>query len=41
MLAFYKPFDQIRDEKFDGMIITGAPVERLDFEQVEYWEGAV
>ena len=37
MLAFYKPFDQIRGEKYDGMIITGAPVERMKFEQVDYW----
>lgn len=38
MLAFYKTFDQIRDERFDGFIITGAPVERLAFEQVDYWQ---
>ena len=38
MLAFYKPFDQIRGEKYDGMIITGAPVERMEFEQVDYWK---
>ena len=38
MLAFYKPFDQIREEKYDGMIITGAPVERMEFEQVDYWK---
>ncbi|MBQ7542703.1 MAG: homoserine O-succinyltransferase [Clostridia bacterium] len=37
MLKFYKTFDQIKDEKFDGMIITGAPVEHLEFEQVDYW----
>ena len=37
MLAFYKTFDQIKAEKYDGMIITGAPVEHLDFEQVDYW----
>ncbi|WP_027340800.1 homoserine O-acetyltransferase MetA [Halonatronum saccharophilum] len=36
--TFYKTFDQIKDRKFDGMIITGAPVERLDFEDVDYWE---
>lgn len=36
--AFYKNFDQINHEKFDGMIITGAPVETLPFEEVEYWE---
>ncbi len=36
--TFYRVFDQIRDERFDGMIITGAPVEHLDFEQVDYWD---
>jgi homoserine O-succinyltransferase len=34
---FYKTFDEICDQKFDGLIITGAPVEHLDFEEVEYW----
>lgn len=38
MLKFYKTFDDIKDSRFDGMIITGAPVENLDFEQVDYWE---
>ena len=38
MLAFYKTFDEIRGRNFDGLIITGAPVELLDFEQVEYWD---
>lgn len=38
MLAFYKPFSAIRNENFDGMVITGAPVENMDFEEVEYWE---
>lgn len=38
MLAFYKTFDEVRKEKFDGMIITGAPVEHLEFEDVEYWD---
>ncbi|MBR5619298.1 MAG: homoserine O-succinyltransferase, partial [Clostridia bacterium] len=37
MLKFYKTFDQVRQENFDGMIITGAPVEHLDFEDVDYW----
>ena len=37
MLAFYKTFDQVRDNKYDGMVITGAPVEHLDFEAVDYW----
>ena len=38
MKAFYKTFDEIRNERFDGMIITGAPVEQLDFHEVNYWE---
>ena len=38
MIAFYKTFDEIKDEKFDGMVITGAPVEQLDFEKVDYWQ---
>ena len=38
MLAFYKTFDQVRHRKFDGMIITGAPVEQMPFEEVEYWD---
>lgn len=36
--TFYKTFDDIKDRKFDGMIITGAPVEHLEFEKVNYWE---
>lgn len=39
--AFYKTFDQIKNSKYDGMIITGAPVENLDFEEVDYWEELV
>ena len=35
---FYKTFDQIEDRNFDGMIITGAPVEHIEFEEVRYWE---
>ncbi|MBE6833886.1 MAG: homoserine O-acetyltransferase MetA [Faecalispora sporosphaeroides] len=35
--TFYKTFDELKDEKFDGMIITGAPVELMDFEDVDYW----
>ena len=35
--AFYKTFDSIKDEKFDGMIVTGAPVETMEFESVDYW----
>ncbi|MGN0232936.1 MAG: homoserine O-succinyltransferase [Bacteroidaceae bacterium] len=38
MQAFYRDFEKMADEKFDGMIITGAPVEHLDYEQVTYWE---
>ena len=38
MLAFYKHFDEIKDKKYDGMIITGAPLEHLEFEDVEYWD---
>ena len=38
LLAFYKVFDDIRDSYFDGMIITGAPVEHMPFEEVGYWE---
>lgn len=38
MLAFYKTFDQIKDQKYDGLIITGAPVENMEFEQVDYWD---
>lgn len=34
---FYKSFDDIKSKKYDGMIITGAPVEQLDFEEVNYW----
>ncbi len=37
MLAFYKDFSQVKDEYYDGMIITGAPLEHLNFEQVGYW----
>ncbi|PAB57402.1 homoserine O-acetyltransferase MetA [Anaeromicrobium sediminis] len=36
--TFYKNFNHIKDKKFDGMIITGAPVEQLEFEEVDYWE---
>jgi len=35
--AFYKTFDEIKDRKFDGMVITGAPIEMLEFEEVDYW----
>ena len=36
--AFYKTFEEIKDSRYDGMIITGAPVELLDYEQVDYWD---
>ena len=38
LFAFYKNFDEVCDQNFDGLIITGAPVEHLDFEAVEYWQ---
>ena len=38
MLDFYHPFATIRDHKFDGLIVTGAPIERLPFEGVDYWD---
>ena len=38
LTTFYKTFDQVKNESFDGMIITGAPVEQLEFEEVDYWE---
>ena len=38
MKAFYKTFDEIRHERFDGLIITGAPIEDMDFEKVDYWD---
>ena len=38
MISFYKTFDQVKDRKFDGMIITGAPVEHMEFEEVAYWD---
>ena len=37
LLAFYKTFSEIKENRYDGMIITGAPVERMPFEEVEYW----
>ena len=36
--TFYKPFSDIKEKRFDGMIITGSPVEHLSFEEVDYWE---
>ena len=38
MLAFYRTFSDVKDENFDGMVITGAPVENMPFEEVEYWD---
>ena len=38
MLAFYRHFDDVKANNYDGMVITGAPVEHLSFEEVEYWE---
>ena len=37
LLNFYKSFDELKHRKFDGMVITGAPVEHMDFEDVDYW----
>ena len=37
LLAFYKTFDEVKHKRFDGLIITGAPVELLPFEEVDYW----
>ena len=38
MEAFYHPFQEVRDQKFDGLIITGAPIEHLPYEDVTYWD---
>lgn len=38
MLAFYQTFSQVKSKYYDGMIITGAPVENMDFSEVEYWD---
>ncbi len=38
MATFYHPFQEVKDQKFDGLIITGAPIEHLEFEQVTYWD---
>ena len=38
MLAFYKTFDDVKGNYYDGMIITGAPIEQMEFEEVEYWD---
>ena len=39
--AFYKTFDEVREQNFDGLIITGAPVEQMEFEEVDYWDELV
>ena len=38
LVNFYKSFDELKDRKFDGMVITGAPVEMMKFEDVDYWD---
>ena len=38
LLTFYKTFEELKDRKFDGMVITGAPVELMEFEDVDYWD---
>lgn len=38
LLTFYKSFDELKNRKFDGMVITGAPVENMEFEDVDYWD---
>ena len=38
MERFYTYFDELKDEKFDGFIVTGAPIEHLEFEDVSYWK---
>lgn len=39
--AFYRTFDEVKDERFDGMVVTGAPVEQFSFEEVDYWDELV
>lgn len=41
LLNFYQTFDEVKSQKFDGLIITGAPVEELEFEEANYWEELV
>ena len=41
LVTFYKHFDDVKDQKFDGLIITGAPVEQMEFEEVNYWQELV
>ncbi len=41
LLAFYKTFDEVKEQNWDGLIITGAPIEQMEFEEVEYWDELV
>jgi homoserine O-succinyltransferase/O-acetyltransferase len=41
LISFYNTFEEVKDQRFDGLIVTGAPVEHLEFEDVEYWEELV
>ncbi len=41
MMMFYKDFEELREKKFDGMIITGAPLEMMEYEEVSYWDEIV
>ncbi len=38
LIKYYRTFDEVKDQKFDGLIITGAPIEQMDFEEVNYWD---
>ena len=38
LLAFYKTFDEVKEQNWDGLIITGAPIEQMEFEEVNYWD---
>ncbi len=38
LLKFYKTFDDVKEQKFDGLVVTGAPVETLEFQEVDFWE---
>ena len=38
LLAFYKTFDEVKEQNWDGLIITGAPIEQMEFEEVDYWD---
>ena len=41
MMAFYRDFELMRQEKYDGLIVTGAPLEQMDYEEVTYWDELV